>query len=530
MKTIRYLDRQIEEIENMKLLVKQLTRIDDEPTELRFKRGVFNFIGGISKILFGTMDSEDASYYTDKISDLEREQADFLKLSKEQITVVKSTLRAINTTLRDVYENERVLSKGLENMARHVNEHDGEIKRMFTSTSMLLLVNEHSAQLDRALGECRRDYEILIEAIINAKKGILQPHIITPAKIMNQMKLNQADIPSDLTLPIPLSAAYHNLVLRISEVDVFLKGNYFVYVIRLPLTNHVKYSVYHVLPLPIKIKNTDLKFTFILPEREYLFMDIAKQYYARLRADKFKECKLMINNHRLCKQNYPVQVKHVNEECEPELLQSIRSRPSSCSQRIVELNQTLWTQLNNNEWLYVAPRVDTLTVLCSGQEPSDVQIHGTGKLKLHSMCKGYGSKVLIQAQVTITSNNTGKDIIPPLSLDYDCCLHGEGNNKINKIQLDLPIKSVVNHLDDLRLASYRVEEVEKLVSEKELKLKHSSINYHLSFLSYVGMITTCLILVTFCYCCCCRCCRRKCPNFFKWWKDNNPCTIVFKQT
>jgi methyl-accepting chemotaxis protein len=155
MKTVRYLDRQIEESENMKLLVKQLTRIDDELTELRFKRGVFNFIDGISKILFGTMDSEDASYYTDKISDLEREQADFLKLSKEQITVVKSTLRAINTTLRDVYVNERVLSKGLENTARHVNEHDGEIKRMFTSTSMLLLVNEHSAQLDRALGKCR---------------------------------------------------------------------------------------------------------------------------------------------------------------------------------------------------------------------------------------------------------------------------------------------------------------------------------------------------------------------------------------
>jgi hypothetical protein len=36
---------------------------------------------------------------------------------------------------------------------------------------MLLVVNEHSAQLDRGLGECRGDYEILIEAIINAQKG-----------------------------------------------------------------------------------------------------------------------------------------------------------------------------------------------------------------------------------------------------------------------------------------------------------------------------------------------------------------------
>jgi hypothetical protein len=33
------------------------------------------------------MDSEDANYYTDKISPLENEQLDFLKHSKEQITV-----------------------------------------------------------------------------------------------------------------------------------------------------------------------------------------------------------------------------------------------------------------------------------------------------------------------------------------------------------------------------------------------------------------------------------------------------------
>jgi hypothetical protein len=72
---------------------------------------------------------------------------------------------------------------------------------------MLLVVNEHAAQLDRALGDCRRDYEIIIEAIIKAEKGILQSHIITPVQIKNQMKVNQADIPNDLALPIPLSAA-----------------------------------------------------------------------------------------------------------------------------------------------------------------------------------------------------------------------------------------------------------------------------------------------------------------------------------
>jgi hypothetical protein len=35
------------------------------------------------------MDSEDATYYIDKIPDLEKEQTDFFFLSKEEVTVVK---------------------------------------------------------------------------------------------------------------------------------------------------------------------------------------------------------------------------------------------------------------------------------------------------------------------------------------------------------------------------------------------------------------------------------------------------------
>jgi hypothetical protein len=335
-KIARYIDRQIKEVENLKLLVRQLTRVDDERENLRFKRRVFNFIGGISKIPFGTMDSEDASYYAEKISNLEKEQTDFLKLSKGQMMVVKSSLRSMNSTLLAVSQNEKVLSRGLDEMAKHVKERDGEIKEMFTATSMLLTINEHTMQLQRAVNECRREYNIIIDAIMNSQKGILQPHIITPAQIIKQMKANQADIPSELSLPIPLSATYHNLVLRIIEFDVFLKGNFLVYVIRLPLTNNVSYNVYHVLPLPIKIKDTDTKFTFILPEREYLLMDVAKQYYARLKTDEIKECKLINSHHRVCKQNNPVQVTHLREECEVEMLQSTRTIPSNCSQRVVK--------------------------------------------------------------------------------------------------------------------------------------------------------------------------------------------------
>ena len=50
----------------------QLTKNEDDLIQSRHKRGVFNFIGGISKILFGTLDNEDANYYSDKINSLDK--------------------------------------------------------------------------------------------------------------------------------------------------------------------------------------------------------------------------------------------------------------------------------------------------------------------------------------------------------------------------------------------------------------------------------------------------------------------------
>jgi vacuolar-type H+-ATPase subunit I/STV1 len=189
----RYTDRKVRKVQELKELVRQLTRVE-EKTPSRSKRGVFNFLGAICKIMFGTMDSNDASYYAE-VSDLEKEELEFLSLSKEHVTVVKTTLRSLNSTLLAVSENEIMLSKGLDEMVKHISEHDGEIRDMFTGKSMLLTVNEHNMQLERALGECRREYDILIDAILNSQKGILQPLIITPAQFVKQIIASQSDIP-----------------------------------------------------------------------------------------------------------------------------------------------------------------------------------------------------------------------------------------------------------------------------------------------------------------------------------------------
>jgi len=152
-------------------------------------------------------------------------------------------------------------------------------------------------------------------------------------------------------------------------------------------------------------------------------------------------------------------------------------------------------------------------VLCSGHEPTDFKLLGNGKLQLNSMCKACGKRNFIQSHSTLVSKRTRKDVIPPFTLEYDCCGGIHNTFKLNDLHLHIPLRIVTNSLDDLRIASQKAEDVENLILEQDWKIKHSTVDSHLSFLSYVGMVMTCLTLICLCYFCCSMCCHKQCPKF-----------------
>jgi hypothetical protein len=119
---------------------------------------------------------------------------------------------------------------------------------------------------------------------------------------------------------------------------------------------------------------------------------------------------------------------------------------------------TVWIQLLNNEWIYIFPIADSVTVLCGDKEPVDVSLNGMGNLHINSGCKGYSFTVLLQTNFTVTSNicTKGRDILTQIPFQIKC--REELNEKVNlsRMRLDMKCKQIVSHLDDLRYASYSV--------------------------------------------------------------------------
>jgi hypothetical protein len=73
------------------------------------------------------------------------------------------------------------------------------------------------------------------------------------------------------------------------------------------------------------------------------------------------------------------------------MLRSMLSTPPSYIQETVELRETRWLSLTDNAWIYVSPAPESLTVLCKGQKPTDVEIKVSGVLTFLSDCTGNGN-------------------------------------------------------------------------------------------------------------------------------------------
>ena len=471
-------------------LLKEIT--GQETGNQRKKRGVFNFIGELSKVLFGTMDEDDARYYNDQIKLFEQNSEDTSTLLREQLTVVKTLLGAVNNTLADVAYNENLLRKGISKISKYTDTLRSETNEKINLVSMKIEVEGYILRANNALNVLQRNLDLLIDSVINAHKGVLQPQVVSPTTLMEVLIKSVSAFPKDTSPPFPLSKDSAHLVLRLCELQVYIKNGILGYVISLPLVNQGNFNIYRLIPIPVPLDRS--KFLYIDTGKSFLWVDQARQYYFLTDKEWMNSCKILTSMKYVCKQDQPLLSSHLHENCMVKLLQLGGSVPASCDKRIVELSNSVWTQLTNNEWIYFIPTSESITILCTDKPPVDVMVSGIGKLGINAECKGYGKSAVFQTHSILDVSGTGYEsgFMSSVRLEYDCCEEMSAKINISTIRLNNSFKHIVSHLDDLKIASYRISEVENMIKEQEWKRLHASSHNTYSVLVYV-----CLVLIVF---------------------------------
>jgi hypothetical protein len=148
--------------------------------------------------------------------------------------------------------------------------------------------------------------------------------------------------------------------------------------------------------------------------------------------------------------------------------------PKVCDTRTAQIVYTIWTQLEKrNEWIYFIPSSDSITILCPEKEPVDIVLRGTGKLSIQSECKGYSLTALLATQNNIQVNTSrhGGDFLSEVESHFECCEQFGTSINLSHTELDmkLKLKHVVTHMEDLKIASYKIFKLENLSKEKERK-------------------------------------------------------------
>jgi hypothetical protein len=126
-------------------------------------------------------------------------------LLKQQLYVVQSSLGAVNNTLTDVEYNEGLLKAGINQVPLYMNTLKAETIEKFNVLGAKIEVGGCILGVNTAIDTLQRNVDLLIDSIINAQKGVLQPQVISPATLMDVLIKSIPAIPKDTALPFPVS-------------------------------------------------------------------------------------------------------------------------------------------------------------------------------------------------------------------------------------------------------------------------------------------------------------------------------------
>lgn len=471
------LNQIIPQLYNQENVLKELTgRINNVH---RVKRSYIDGIGKMFKLLFGTLDVEDAERYDDAITNLDSHQHDILSLLKSQTNVIKSTISNFNNTLTDLSKDEQNFYKNLDVLSNYTQQ----INTILFDVNLKQDIDEHLSLLILITTEVNNEIATIINAILFAKNNALHPMIITPEQYLEELKKTVSHLPTQTKYPLSLSISEVSELLSLTNLVSYYMNDKLVFLIKTPLITQTNYELYYIMPVPIR--NYDNTFVFILPKEKYFMISSNKLHYTYL--EDLKHCKKLSRGY-ICKLNSPLYSVHGNPTCETELMFGNSKVPGECDTRLAYIINEQWYKMHNeNDWLFVLPRKTIATLSCRNREPIDFNLMNTGILSITDSCKLYTIDVILQTEIKgLTSEHNS--ILPSLDLINDDCCKKIKDRNISKIEF-IPLRSHDKlDLESLNIASHKIDKIDELISKLENESIYSKVTNNVYFVYIVMSI------------------------------------------
>lgn len=461
----------------------------------RSKRGLVDGVSYAFKWLFGIPDADDAKYYADAITTIEKQNHDVQMLMKQQIYIISEAISDYNKSAIDLKMNQERLNANIEKFNRF------EKKTIFVVNSMTYFetVTDHLNFLTHLTTELNEEFDVITSAILFSKQNILHPSVITPKHLREE--LLKIKINTNFEFPISLDN-YENAYkyFTICTLSVIYFNKILVYAIKIPIVSRDLYQLYNLMPLPIQMLNFSV-YSFIDPSFPYLLLSTSRTHYGQLKD--LSTCQELPPDEFICSHT-TIHLTKQRPICETELkLKQLTSIPLSCKTRTMKTEIEIWHPLSTNHWLFIVTEPTIGTINCEGTSNSviDVEFQGTGILQLRPRCKCYTTSTLLVSTSNQTTNYS--NYIPNINIiGDDCCLKEQQFLLQNEEMEPLRLHDI--NLDDLSHAKHKLQQYDEILQQnlnKPFMVQHAKW-YNVLF----GILTILISLLLFWYCCgkCCR--------------------------
>lgn len=462
--------------------VKQLYELVGAEIVPRTKRGIFNSIGFGLKTLFGTMDSDDAEYYNEKISTIDSNQHRVYQLEKDQLTVVKHTLTAINHTMRDFKNNQDVILQTEEYLQKLQGINRASIQKLEDMMVTRSRALDALKVIETVCHDIDREVNKFYLGVDAMRQGKLSTMLISPGTLSVYLDKINSQLRTGSTLPIVVTPHTVHMYYDIIETVAMLVNGHIIRIfLKIPL-KHVDrtYTLYEVLPIPTptpKAKENSL-YTFINPGMEFLAISISEQHFIPMTQRQVDECRG--ESIKIC--NGPTVVNHLNsglETCEIAFFKGVTPPMNRCDTRVTYIGTSLWAEVPKTPgWLFVIPKEESLTITCIGpdghpEHDGTEWVQGTGILILPTKCQMVGSSFTIYSRIAYksleTRNISSVIRIPPANFNNHFNFSDKMYDVISKKLTDNNnhLRYVTNRFQDLKAASIKLSMLEDIMRQYE---------------------------------------------------------------
>ena len=407
-----------------------LSKLLGKPT--RQRRGLANFVGDISKTLFGTLTESDMASINNEFDKIYHDNKNVATVLSNHTKILKLILDSSSVNHRDLMSNQNLEREMARNLSNGLN---AVSRDSFVNSKLLIaaiMIDETSEDIDTA-----------INSINDGKHGIIHPQILTPAMLKETLK--EFETTQRTRYHFDTEESNYQHIIGISQLSVAIVKGLFTYILKIPILEQEEGTIKHILPIPHLIQN--LYFS-IIPDHDYVIK--YRDSYVSIDKDAINKC-TVIDEYKICERNQPNVRLTTSDTCEATIFK--RYEETKCKSSPFVLHKETFVPTTNG-YLVIPLRQTSLDISCENRITNEI-------IKQPTLLTGFNCKVYNDQDILYLKENQKQSFREEFNITYPIKYPREDLLALEKKLIQLP-KLIDNH--ELQQARLSLNDAESMIN------------------------------------------------------------------